>query len=404
MANSTLLFLVFLVASFSSTHGRFAAKLIYSLRPRHPSLEDYRGGIVAEAGDAAQFMVNISLGEPPVPQLLTMDTGSNLMWVQCLPCINCFEQFPPFFDPFKSSTYNNLSCTSPNCLISPGGKCDPINNCKFYEQYLDGVTTAGAIATEKVSLTTSDEGTSSISDVVFGCGHDNRGYNGQPSGILGLGPVSSLVSKLGSKFSYCIGSIKDPQYAYNQLILGDGAVLQGDNTPLEIYNSFYYLTMEGIRVGEKRLGIDPEVFKRTDTREGGVVIDSGSTITSLTQAAYEPLSAEVIGMLQGKLERVKDPDIPTLLCYKGVISRDLMGFPVVTFEFAGGAELSLDVESLFQDNGPEEFCMAVNESVDGKNLNVIGVMAQQNYNVGYDLVGKQVTFQRIVCQLLEMSV
>ncbi|KAM1721126.1 hypothetical protein ACFX12_022701 [Malus domestica] len=33
--------------------------------------------------------------EPPVPQLLTIDTGSNLLCLQCLPCTKCFEQTSP---------------------------------------------------------------------------------------------------------------------------------------------------------------------------------------------------------------------------------------------------------------------------------------------------------------------
>ncbi|GLU10538.1 hypothetical protein SLE2022_273320 [Rubroshorea leprosula] len=403
MTNSTLLCLVFLVASFSCSHGRFAFKLIYSPRPRHPSLQDYRGDVVADASNNGQFMVNISLGEPPVPQLLVMDSGSDLLWTQCLPCINCFKQFTPIFDPSKSSTYKTLPCTSPSCTVgSSEDKCDPNNNCEFDMTYADGSTANGVIATEKVTLTTSDEGMTSVLDVLIGCGHENQGIYGQTSGVLGLGPENvSLVRKLGSKFSYCIGNIRDPQYSYNQLILGNDAVLQGDNTPLDIYNGFYYLTMEGIRIGEKRLNIDRGAFERTASGEGGTVIDSGTTVSFLVEAAYEPLSAEVISLLQGKLERVNDP---TFLCYKGDISRDLTGFPVVTFEFAGGAELGLDVLSLFIDNGSGEFCMAVQESRNDDQWNMIGVLAQQNYNVGYDLVGKQLTFQRIDCQLLELSI
>ncbi|VVA28290.1 PREDICTED: aspartic [Prunus dulcis] len=197
----------------------------------------------------------------------------------------------------------------------------------------------------------SDEGISPVANVVFGCAHDNDGYNGQPSGILGLGPSNiSLATQLGSKFSYCIGSIKDPKYPHNQLILGDGAKIEGLSTPLEVYNDLYYLTLGGISLSERRLEIDPEIFKRTPSGTGGTVFDSGTTLSFLA----------------------KDGD-----------------------------ELGLDIESLFQEYGQNEFCMALQDSPVGNDLNVVGIMAQQFYNVAYDLAANKVYFQRIDCELLD---
>ncbi|KAJ7955826.1 Aspartic proteinase CDR1-like [Quillaja saponaria] len=362
---------------------------------------DIRAGIIAEA-TGTQFMVNISIGDPPKPQLLTMDTGSNLFWIQCLPCIKCFEQKYPIFDPSNSSTYTNLPCTSPSCTVSSRDKCDPSYNCKFSFKYLDGTAVSGIMGTERLKFETSDEGIISVSNVVFGCAHDNDGYSGETSGILGLGPSSiSLVTQIGFKFSYCIGNIKDPKYSHNNLILGDGAKLEGDSTPLEVFNELYYLTLEGISVGEKRLEIDPNIFKREASGKGGVVIDSGTTVSFLAEAGYVPLSNEVQSLLNGKLERVQDPANPAL-CYKGIIDRDLTGFPVVTFHFAGGAELALDINSMFEENGEDEFCMAIHQSGLDE-LSVIGIMAQQSYNIGYDLGGNKIFFQRIDCELLELA-
>ncbi|XP_030535575.2 aspartic proteinase nepenthesin-1-like [Rhodamnia argentea] len=370
-------------------------------RPFAP--DDVRGSIVAAEG-ATQFMVNLAIGQPPVQQLTTMDTGSGLFWIQCLPCTKCFEQSSPLFNPSKSSTYANLPCTSPYCTyLPPGDKCDPVNYCKFSNHYLDGITVRGLFGMETLTLETPDEGEAKISNMVIGCGHDNDGYNDQPSGIMGLGPENvSLATKMGSKFSYCIGSLKDPHYAHSQLILGDDAVMEGDSTPLEVFNYLYFLTLEGISVGVKMLDINPAVFRRTPSGTGGVVIDSGTTIILLTQQAFDPLSNEVERLLNESFERVENPYSPSDLCYKGNMSRDLTGFPVVALHFAGGADLGLDVESFFHENGPGEFCMAVSPSgSDLKELSVIGVMAQQSYNIGYDIGGKKIFFQRIDCELLE---
>lgn len=84
------------------------------------------------------------------------------------------------------------------------------------------------------------------------------------------------------------------------------------------------------------------------------------------------------------------------------MSRDLTGFPMVTLHFAGRADLGLDAESLFHDNGPGELWMALSpSSSDLKELSVTGVMAQQSYNIGYDIGGKKIFFQRIDWELLE---
>ncbi|PRQ37202.1 putative nepenthesin [Rosa chinensis] len=367
-------------------------------------MDDTRAGVVPEKS-ATEFMANFSFGEPPVPQLLAMDTGSNLLWVHCLPCTKCFKQSNPIFDPSKSSTYKTLPCASPDCIqSSPGDKCDSSNNCIFLQKYLDGTAAAGLMATEKLTFETSDEGLSPVSDAVFGCAHESiADYDGQISGVLGLGPSEiSLTTKLGSKFSYCIGSIRDPNYPHNQLIFGEGTKIEGAATPLELYNELYYLTLEGISLGQSRLQIDPKVFTRSPSGTGGTVIDSGTTLSFVVKSAYDVLSAEVQKLANGILERVQDPDTPTALCYKGTIDRDLVGFPGATFHLAGGVDLFLDKTSLFQVTGENEFCLAVQmlEGM-GEGLNVIGILAQQNYNVAYDIAAEKVYFQYIDCELLE---
>ncbi|KAM1067473.1 hypothetical protein ACFX2J_022475 [Malus domestica] len=159
---------------------------------------------------------------------------------------------------------------------------------------------------------------------------------------------------MGSKFSYCIGSIRDPNYPHNKLVLGDGAKIEGTLTPIQVYNELYYLTLESISLAEMRLEIDPEIFKRTESGSGGTVIDSGTTVTFLATGAHVVLRDKVQKLLDGRLEKVEKLDVPS-----------------------------------------------VQVSPEGSNLNVVGIMAQQHYNVAYDLAASQVYFQSIDCQLLD---
>jgi hypothetical protein len=52
---------------------------------------------------------------------MILDTGSDIVWLQCAPCENCYSQTDPVFDPKKSSSYAGISCLSPLCrrLDSP---------------------------------------------------------------------------------------------------------------------------------------------------------------------------------------------------------------------------------------------------------------------------------------------
>ncbi|KAB2625877.1 aspartic proteinase CDR1-like [Pyrus ussuriensis x Pyrus communis] len=122
--------------------------------------------------------------------------------------------------------------------------------------------------------------------------------------------------------------------------IGDGAKIEGTSTPLEVYNNLYYLTLESVSLNEKRLEIDPEIFKRTESGSGGTVIDPGTTVSFLATGAYNVLRDEVQKLFDGRLEKVEELSVPSV-------------------------------------------------SPEGNDLNVVGIMAQQHYNVAYDLAASQ---------------
>uniref|UniRef100_A0A7N2MKT5 Peptidase A1 domain-containing protein n=1 Tax=Quercus lobata TaxID=97700 RepID=A0A7N2MKT5_QUELO len=272
-------------------------------------------GVSLETDDV-RSNANISIGSPPVPQLLTMDTGSSLSWTQCQPCMHCFTQALPIFNPPQSATYRLLPCSSPICQQAPSMIC-PASRCEFELQYGDGTVVSGYLGTEKITFETSDEGITSVPNLVVGCAYDVRGNwrtdGGQSSG----------------------------------LIIGDGARIEGPSTPITIFGGYYYVTLESISVGEKKLDISPKVFKVTQKGTDGVIIDS-----------------------------------------------------VVAFTFANGVDLALDEKSFFYPAESKSFCMAMVPST-AADLTLIGVLAQQSYNIAYDLVENTVSIQRIDCALLE---
>ncbi|GFQ05487.1 aspartic proteinase cdr1 [Phtheirospermum japonicum] len=384
-------------SSFTNTTGtaKLALKLIHQHGLSDSAIDDSQNddirAPVIPAEDGSIFLVNISIGEPPVPQLMAMDTGSHLIWVHCNTCNGCNN----IFDPEKSSTYTELSNSRSQCQnYIDASHCGQEYKCKYSVSYLDGSISKGNLALEKFTFVTSTGGEWDIPDLVFGYGLESSGNLNRMSGIVGLQIFNknSLVSRVGNKFSYCIGNISDPHYAYNRLTLGEGAVLEGYSAPLGIWEGHYVVSLKGIRVGEKQINISQEEL------DFKVVIDSGSTLIHLHRSVVEQMRQEVRHLLDSHLRRVivngKDD-----LCYQGDLRRDLGGFPMVTLRLAEGAEIYLNVESVFRRVTDNVFCMAVDVSVAG--VNIIGVYAQQYYNIGFDLNAMRVSFMSIECELLD---
>ncbi|KAI3462395.1 hypothetical protein Pfo_019058 [Paulownia fortunei] len=199
-----------------------------------------------------EFLMELSIGTPPASYSAILDTGSDLIWTQCKPCKQCFNQPTPIFDPKKSSSFSKLSCSSDLCTALPMSSCSN-GNCEYLYTYGDYSSTQGVMATETFTF-----GKVSIPKVGFGCGLDNEGggFN-QGGGLVGLGrgPLS-LVSQLDEpKFSYCLTSIDSTKTS--TLLMGSLASVNttlGDSiktTPLiksPSSPSFYYLSLEGSRL------------------------------------------------------------------------------------------------------------------------------------------------------------
>ncbi|CAN1809537.1 Aspartic proteinase CDR1 [Linum perenne] len=212
------------------------------------------------------FFLNISLGDPPLPQLVLMDTGSDFLWVKCKPCNEECKHGPgdpEIYDPAKSKTSYELPCLvgCDKCTGSP-------SRCKYTIEYADGRVSEGTYATEKLTLQTSNNRRSKVSvpNILFGCSRYTtfrlRGMHF--SGIMGLGPsrdpkvelgYASLVSDLGNKFSYCTGRLSDRYYPHNQISFGGDSHLMGRSTPFNAFTGNYFVNLVNISLGSKVVGL-----------------------------------------------------------------------------------------------------------------------------------------------------
>ncbi|CAH8361539.1 unnamed protein product [Eruca vesicaria subsp. sativa] len=339
------------------------------------------------------FLAEVSIGQPPFPQLLYVDSGSSLTWIKCGACNTCQSQVPGY-DPKASSTYKSVSCGNSSFASSPA--LYPVirtGECHYRQMYLDGSESRGTLAKETMRFETEDGGVNSLPDVDFGCAHDIINGFSVGSGLLGLAYGKfSILKKLGNKFSLCFETLRsEPNSGHSFLAFGDAARTTGQSTALFMMYDHYHVDLETISINGKDI---PNFLAPI---KGNTIIDTGTSMLNLAGQSYFELKSHIESKLDGHLNTFTDGQ---LACYNGTIQRELPSLPTVTLTFYKGASLMLDPTSLFHQSGDEYFCLAVVMSPEGIDINIIGTTALQNYNIGFDLEDETIYFDKISCDYL----
>lgn len=248
-----------------------------------------------------EYLMELAIGTPPVPFVALADTGSDLTWTQCKPCKLCFPQDTPIYDTATSSSFSPVPCSSATCLPIWSSRCSTPNApCRYRYAYDDGAYSAGILGTETLTFGSSPGVPGvSVGGIAFGCGVDNGGLSYNSTGTVGLGRGSlSLVAQLGfGKFSYCLTdffntSLSSPVLFGSLAELAsppsaDAAAVQ--STPLVQslhYPWFYYVSLEGISLGDARLPIPNGTFDLRADGSGGMIVDSGTIFTILVEPGF----------------------------------------------------------------------------------------------------------------------
>ncbi|KAH1217518.1 Aspartic proteinase CDR1 [Glycine max] len=347
-----------------------------------------------------EYLISYSVGIPPFQLYGIIDTGSDMIWLQCKPCEKCYNQTTPIFDPSKSNTYKILPFSSTTCQSVEDTSCSSDNRkmCEYTIYYGDGSYSQGDLSVETLTLGSTNGSSVKFRRTVIGCGRNNTvSFEGKSSGIVGLGngPVSLInqlrrrSSSIGRKFSYCLASMSNIS---SKLNFGDAAVVSGDgtvSTPIVTHDPkvFYYLTLEAFSVGNNRIEFTSSSFRFGE--KGNIIIDSGTTLTLLPNDIYSKLESAVADLVE--LDRVKDPLKQLSLCYRSTF--DELNAPVIMAHFSG-ADVKLNAVNTFIEVEQGVTCLAFISSKIGP---IFGNMAQQNFLVGYDLQKKIVSFKPTDC-------
>uniref|UniRef100_A0A453L2P1 Peptidase A1 domain-containing protein n=1 Tax=Aegilops tauschii subsp. strangulata TaxID=200361 RepID=A0A453L2P1_AEGTS len=333
------------------------------------------------------YVVSVGLGTPARGMTVVFDTGSDLSWVQCTPCSDCYEQKDPLFDPARSSTYSAVPCAAPECQGLDSRSCSPDRKCRYEVVYGDQSQTDGALARDTLTLTPSD----TLPGFVFGCGERDTGLFGRADGLVGLGREkvslsSQAASKYGAGFSYCLPSSSS---AAGYLSLGGPAPANARFTAMETRRdtpSFYYVGLVGVKVAGRTVRVSPVVFAAA-----GTVIDSGTVITRLPPRAYAALRSKFARSM-GRYGYKRAPALSILdTCYD-FTGHTTVRIPSVALVFAGGAAVGLDFSGVLYVAKVAQACLAFAANGDGADVGILGNTQQKTLAVVYDVANNKIGF------------
>ncbi|KAL1349228.1 hypothetical protein HN51_025738 [Arachis hypogaea] len=397
-----------------------------------------------------EYFVQVEVGTPGQKFWVVADTGNELTW------FNCLDKKPPsvlgahkkrhrrtrprsrtrssrrtkrrrrrirrpknttnkqcgdgVFCPQHSKSFEAVTCSSLKCkfdlsdLFSLTYCPRPSDPCLYDISYVDGSSAKGFFGTDTITVDLTSGKQGKLENLTIGCTNSMLNgvtFNEDTSGILGLGySKESFVDKAtlqyGGKFSYCLVDHLSHRDVSSHLFFGNHNVTtlsEIKRTELFLIPPLYGVNVIGISIGDQMLKIPPQVWDFNS--QGGAIVDSGTTLTTLVDQAYGP----VFEALNKSLANVKlaDGDFgPLELCFDTSQGYDESVVPRLVFHFSGGVTFEPPLKSYIIDAAPQVKCLGIVETT-GPGANVIGNIMQQNHLWEFDLSLNTVGFAPSSC-------
>ncbi|XP_047268697.1 aspartic proteinase 36 isoform X2 [Capsicum annuum] len=295
------------------------------------------------------YYTKIGIGTPPNNFTVQVDTGSDVMWVNCISCQRCPRRG---YGGMELTRYNPKDSLTGKLILCGQSFCKDVNrgslpgcfgngSCTYARHYGDGSYSTGFLVEDVVQydLVSGDLQTEPANrSVIFGCGAQQYGNLISPDeafdGILGFGKsnssiLSQLVSsgKVKNMFAHCLDSVNGGG------IFAIGNVVQPEvnMTPMVPNQPHYSVNMMAVEVGHQFLNLSVDVFMNGESN--GVIIDTGLTLAYLPEVIYSPLVRKILSW-QPYLKLHHDEY--TCFEYSGSVDD---GFPQVTFHFQNSLSL-----------------------------------------------------------------
>ncbi|EGC35168.1 hypothetical protein DICPUDRAFT_79102 [Dictyostelium purpureum] len=336
-------------------------------------------------GDIIQLLIDVNVGG--IKQQVVVDTGSNYLVVPSVYCRNC-EQQRPYYQPSKYATF--MKCND-ECSIM-GNSCTNVQTlagielfCSYQESYVQGTEILNLLVQDTFSFNNYTENVmATFGIIVTTQGHTLR------NGVLGLGktcrgcrksPTASILENLNLSNSFSLSFNENFQ---GTLVLGDADPSDFDKNltfteMLTIDDSHYGVPIKSIIVNDRYspnyMLIPPEYF-------GDFILDSGATMTSLNEPAYN--------LIAKFLQRDCNPG----MCHENNFFNGYCfdfpdeyfnTFPIINIEMEGGASMKIEPKNyIFSNyvNGIKYHCLDHYVHFDNENEK-IGI-AKRPYGYSYN--------------------
>ncbi|KAE9619634.1 putative nepenthesin [Lupinus albus] len=361
------------------------------------------------------YFTKVKMGSPPKEFNVQIDTGSDVLWVNCNTCSDCPQSSGlgielSFFDTVRSSTVALVSCSDQICTSGVQGaaaQCSPqVNQCTYSFQYGDGSATSGYYVSDAMyfdMIMGHSSPVNSSATIVFGCSTHQSGdltkSDKAVDGIFGFGPGAlSVVSQLSSRgiipkvFSHCL---KGDSNGGGILVLGEIVEPSIVYSPLVPSQPHYNLNLQSISVNGQLLSINPAVFETSNNR--GTIVDSGTTLAYLIQEAYDPL----VTSITTTVSQLARPIISKgNQCYLVPTSVGDV-FPFVSLNFVGGASMVLKPEQYLVHYGfldsAAMWCIGFQKVQEG--VTILGDLVLKDKILVYDLARQRIGWADYDCSL-----
>ncbi|XVE53408.1 hypothetical protein DITRI_Ditri03aG0000600 [Diplodiscus trichospermus] len=366
-----------------------------------------------------QYITSVKVGTPSQKFRLIVDTGSDLTWIncryRCSPGDNCSKKGrikrKRVFHAGLSSSFKPVPCFSHMCkvelmnLFSLTTCPTPLTPCAYDYRYTDGSAAMGVFANETVTVGLTNGRKTRLYNVLIGCSDSFQGPSFEKvDGVMGLANskysfATNVAQKLGGKFSYCLVDHLSHINASNYLIFGtnNNQVAMLGNTrytrlELDLVTSLYAVNVMGISIGGNMLDIPFQVWDTT--KGGGTILDSGTSLTFLTDPAYQPVM-EALKMSVSKYQKVKLDGVPMEYCFNSTGFDETL-VPKLIIHFADGARFEPHWNSYVIAAADGVRCLGFLPAR-FPGISVIGNIMQQNYLWEFDLEGNKLGFAPSAC-------
>ncbi|KAG8380320.1 hypothetical protein BUALT_Bualt06G0003400 [Buddleja alternifolia] len=332
---------------------------------------DFQLGGDGSPTNAALYYTKITIGTPPVDYHVQVDTGSDILWVNCKNCDRCPTKsdldIPLMqYDLTASSTGKTITCDQDFCdaaFTGPNPDCRAGMNCVYSVTYGDGSRTEGYFIRDyfRFDQVTGNLQTSTMNgSIAFGCSAKQGGELGSSSqavdGIIGFGQANtSILSQLASSgkvkkiFSHCLDGIKGGG------IFAIGEVVQPkvNRTRLVSNEAHYNVVLKSVEVGGQFLDLPTDEFDTGSSR--GTIIDSGTTLAYLPAEVYQQLISKMMARQPNLQTHIVEKQF-RCFWYNGNVDD---GFPVVNFHFEDSLPLPVYPHDYLFEVQDTEYCIDI---------------------------------------------